>query len=96
MPGDMDVGVNGAFIATEANMEMLDRARPKTILGVLEAHDAMLCRVVLRAVANGASEVEWLQVMRDTRALLSSQFFNHVQHVEAQGQGQTDGRGDGP
>ncbi|MFC0201468.1 hypothetical protein [Paracoccus rhizosphaerae] len=57
--------------------------RTLTVLAVSEAQDELLCRAVLRAVENGASEDEWRATMRATRKLLSSQFFEMVDHFEA-------------
>jgi hypothetical protein len=65
-------------------LALLGRSTGSTITRVMDAHDEMLCRAVLHAVANGADEAEWIQMMRDTRALLSSRFFDHVRHFEAQ------------
>lgn len=51
-------------------------------LAVSQAQDELLCKAVLRAVENGATEDEWRQVMRDTRAMLSAQFFQMVDQFE--------------
>lgn len=73
-----------AMAAAQANIQVLEGSTGSTIISVMDAHDEMLCRAVLHAVENGADEAEWIQVMRDTRALLSSRFFDHVRHFEAQ------------
>ena len=56
--------------------------RTLAMLSVSQAQDELLCRAVIRAVQNGATEDEWQQVMRDTRALLSTRFFQMVDDFE--------------
>ena len=56
--------------------------RSLAMLSVSQAQDELLCRTVIQAVQNGATEEEWQQVMRDTRALLSMKFFEMVDHFE--------------
>lgn len=58
--------------------------RTLTILSVSHAQDELLCRAVIQAVENGATEKEWLEVMRATRKLMAAQFFETVDHFEAQ------------
>lgn len=44
----------------EANIQIVKGSSNRAITSVMDAHDEMLCRVVLRAVQDGADEAQWL------------------------------------
>ncbi|WP_282029834.1 hypothetical protein [Paracoccus marcusii] len=58
-------------------------SRTLAVLSAAQASDELLCRAVIEAVSNGATEAEWLKVMRDMRKMLSADFFALVDRAES-------------